>query len=287
MIGSKARRYINVGCGTTFINSPEWLNLDLNSTNEGVENSLLRDLIRRGLSGQFDGIYCSHLIEHFDRNEFCSFLDQCNQLLRSGGGLRIVTPDFDSIVAKYFEALAAGNLSRASFEKILLLEQCIRTVPSGSYRKDIAKIMDSDDSLDDYIVNRTGESALGRSNNARVLHRSKDRRWHAILRRAHLRLIKKWRRRSAQLLRLLAPTSLKGNVSTTDAGERHLWIYSFFELKEFGKEHHYRDVTQVDGSRSNIFSCLDIEQLDLLPGGEPRKGEHSMYVEMFKADIHI
>ena len=272
-------KYLNVGCGTVIVNSPEWMNLDINSSHEGVLDSTLSELLEGGFAGKFQAVYCSHLIEHLTRNDLLNFLSDCSQLLQSGGGIRLVTPDFDSIITNYSEELMAGNIDRSAFEKLLLLEQCVRLQPSGSYRGDIKELVKSSPSLADYISERTGDSPAGMKRYSFVGKKNKS--VFARLSRARLRFSKKLRRQYLRALKVILPASLKDNVALTDAGERHQWIYSFFELELIGRNLGFAKVEKVDGYETKIFNRDHVQVLDLNSDGGLRKGTHSMYVEFY------
>jgi ubiquinone/menaquinone biosynthesis C-methylase UbiE len=44
-----------------------------------------------------DYIYCSHVLEHFEKYESLKILKECQRLLKSGGKLRVVLPDLDKV----------------------------------------------------------------------------------------------------------------------------------------------------------------------------------------------
>lgn len=48
-----------------------------------------------------DHVYSSHLVEHLTRDEARHVLRECHRILRSGGIVRIVVPDFGALVSAY------------------------------------------------------------------------------------------------------------------------------------------------------------------------------------------
>ncbi|MBI5822158.1 MAG: methyltransferase domain-containing protein [Verrucomicrobia bacterium] len=54
--------------------------------------------------GSMEFIYCSHVLEHFDRWEAVRVLKECHRCLRDGGIMRIVVPDIVKMFALYQEA---------------------------------------------------------------------------------------------------------------------------------------------------------------------------------------
>lgn len=51
-----------------------------------------------------DYIYCSHVLEHFEKYETRSILNECYRVLKKNGIMRIVLPDLKQIVSNYGEA---------------------------------------------------------------------------------------------------------------------------------------------------------------------------------------
>jgi SAM-dependent methyltransferase len=114
---------LHLGCGA---NAPEgWVNVDWFIGARLARVPGLRWLVRR--SGAFglewppdvflhdlrrpfpwpdasaDAIYASHLLEHLSREEGACFLRECRRVLRPGGILRVVVPDFRALVDGYLE----------------------------------------------------------------------------------------------------------------------------------------------------------------------------------------
>ena len=53
-----------------------------------------------------DVVYHSHLLEHLDRKRAPDFLRECRRVLKSGGILRVVVPDLELHIQRYYEAVA-------------------------------------------------------------------------------------------------------------------------------------------------------------------------------------
>ena len=51
-----------------------------------------------------DYIYCSHVLEHFEKNEAIKILRECRLVLKESGRIRVVLPDLKKIVDGYTEA---------------------------------------------------------------------------------------------------------------------------------------------------------------------------------------
>lgn len=49
-------------------------------------------------------IYCSHVLEHFEKYQTESILSECYRVLKKGGVMRIVLPDLSKIIMQYTNA---------------------------------------------------------------------------------------------------------------------------------------------------------------------------------------
>jgi len=49
-------------------------------------------------------IYCSHVLEHFEKYQAINILNECYRVLKKGGVMRIVLPDLKKLVAQYNNA---------------------------------------------------------------------------------------------------------------------------------------------------------------------------------------
>jgi predicted SAM-dependent methyltransferase len=87
---------LNVGCGKKKV--PGWVNIDM------VPGADLVMDVRKGLpfkSGSVDYIFNEHLIEHLTLEEAGDLLAEFLRVLKSGGVLRVATPDLDYVIDKY------------------------------------------------------------------------------------------------------------------------------------------------------------------------------------------
>lgn len=276
------QEFLNVGCGPVFLSDNRWLNVDLNGDGLQVKPYALNDLLNQGYAGSFTGIYSSHMIEHLSLGEGLLFLRECFSLLQSGGYLRIVTPDFDSLVDNYIFARNCGDIGRAKLEKLLLLEQCVRSIPGGSFRQCISDLYKNYGR--DYIAeierSRIGEALcdgknapLGKTPRPKTFGFTISRFW----RRNHKKMSRAW----VRFLGSLIPHNYKLNMLATEPGERHQWVYSIYELDEMAQSVGFKRGVVVDFDTSEGFLEQDIQFLDGWEG-RPRKGGHSMFVEYQK-----
>lgn len=104
-------KLLNVGCGAVRPGEP-WTNLDnlweqlqlgtpervnLDSEPNYINHPLLEQGDMPFNNDTFDGILCSHVIEHFDCHQAVRILSDCRRILKPGGVLVVSVPD-----AEYF-----------------------------------------------------------------------------------------------------------------------------------------------------------------------------------------
>jgi predicted SAM-dependent methyltransferase len=83
-----------------------------------------------------DVIYSSHLIEHLEPHDAFAFVCTCYRKLRSGGILRVVTPDLESLASTYL----ASRRQSPGAANVFFASLCITEHPAPSlllrvYRK--------------------------------------------------------------------------------------------------------------------------------------------------------
>ncbi len=70
-------------------------------------------------SDSLDVLYCSHMLEHLDKNEVKQFLQEAKRVLRRGGIIRIAVPDLQYHVDNYLQDKDADIF----ISKLLLTKQ--------------------------------------------------------------------------------------------------------------------------------------------------------------------
>lgn len=142
------KRMINVGCGVT--PTPGWENYD-NSPSVFFAQSPLFFFLAKSLgflapenleliqiakryqirlanatkhlpleSESVDAIYTCHMLEHLDRQEAVAFLGEAYRVLKKGGVLRIVVPDFRQQIMNY---LKTGDMDNFLDKSLLTIKQ--------------------------------------------------------------------------------------------------------------------------------------------------------------------
>ena len=103
-------RRVHLGCGYTIL--PGWLNVDLvGRTPADVGLDMKKPLPFADVS--VDAIFTEHMVEHLTYTESLALMRECSRVLRPGGVLRIVVPDFELYIRSYIEKhqLAQPGLS--------------------------------------------------------------------------------------------------------------------------------------------------------------------------------
>lgn len=97
---------LNIGsCDLPLPQSEGWINID-NSASSHVKADLAidgRELDGHFNAGSVDEVYAGHFVEHLTPREAEDFVAMCYGVLRPGGVLGIVTPDFHYIASRYLD----------------------------------------------------------------------------------------------------------------------------------------------------------------------------------------
>lgn len=98
--GSKAK-YLNLGSGPRGIDDGNWINVDgFKDTNVHYLCDFNRTMPFK--SDVFNGIFCEHVLEHFDYGNGKKMMMECYRMMKKGGAIRIIVPDGNKILNAYF-----------------------------------------------------------------------------------------------------------------------------------------------------------------------------------------
>ena len=158
-------KILNLGCGTKTSPHPSVVNIDWSALLRIRSNPMLRALVPVLLNGErlsrfrslpdnlmvhdlsrgipfpdasVDLVYHSHVLEHLDRGVAPRFIQECARVLRIGGLIRVVVPDFERYCRNYLDHVGLcekegerviGEHDRM-FEPMLL--QSVRREASGT-----------------------------------------------------------------------------------------------------------------------------------------------------------
>jgi len=281
---------VNLGCGPIFIADSSWVNLDFDSHSQYVTSAdLLKPLPLA--SESVHAVYSSHFIEHVPLEHIGSVLAECQRILKPGGILRLVLPDFEEMCAAYLMYRQNGEHAKADLLVIEIIDQSVRRYPGGElgkfYRKlqsDKGKYRD----MIDFLRVRNGESLSDCSTPQSLIHKSsliqtKHSNSARIRRRfqAFKALLKDLRFQIG--IKLLPRPFIRQNVSFATVGELHHWLWDFHQIERELLAAGFKDVVRVSHRTSNI-KHFPFNPLDTDPQDNPRKGAESMYIEAFKVD---
>lgn len=88
---------LHLGCGKRDFGN-DWIHID----GEKYPHIVSHDITKLEYNDEsVDLIYCSHVLEYFDREEVVDVLKEWNRVLKKDGLLRIAVPDFESMVNLY------------------------------------------------------------------------------------------------------------------------------------------------------------------------------------------
>jgi SAM-dependent methyltransferase len=132
---------LNLGCGSKTSPDPKVVNIDWSILLRIRSNPLLRRFaplllngyrlerfkampdnlmvhdIARGIpfaDSSVDMVYHSHVLEHLDRGVASQFIRECARVLKPGGLIRIVVPDFERYCRNYLDHVALCEVEGAS-----------------------------------------------------------------------------------------------------------------------------------------------------------------------------
>ncbi len=88
---------LHLACGDHLL--PNWANIDLNKTKGIIKHNLTQPLPIKSATIHF--IFSEHFIEHINKKNGESLLDECFRVLIPGGVLRLSTPNLDYLINAY------------------------------------------------------------------------------------------------------------------------------------------------------------------------------------------
>ncbi len=270
-------KYVNLACGSVFINSDVWMNFDFAPTYGVQQANLLGRLPLQANTTRL--VYSSHFLEHIPRSRVDAFLTECFRILQSGGVIRLVLPDFQELAQTYLNLRNAGKNECANFLVIEIVDQCVRHESGGELQKFYRRLMEVGNQQNEmigFIYERTGEDLSIEHCN------QKNIGFKRILIRAIRGLLNCIYRLRIRISLSLLPSEFRlQNVSLADVGECHQWLWDFYQLKQSLERAGFTKVTRLSADAS-LITDFPFYPLDLNLDGKPRKGSESMYVEAIK-----
>ncbi len=95
--------YLNLGSGPRGVDDAHWVNVD------GFLDQKVHYLVDFGVplpfpNEVFDGVFCEHVIEHFSLADGERIAREVHRILRIGGCFRVIVPDAELLLRRYFDA---------------------------------------------------------------------------------------------------------------------------------------------------------------------------------------
>ncbi len=269
-------KFVNIACGNVYIKNSNWINLDIVSENKYVKKANL--LKKLPFSDNcVDAIYCSHFLEHIPLSKVPNFLEECFRILKKGGVLRLVLPDFEALSAEYLKQIKLKNYVKTKIVLLTIIDQCVRKKPGGmldDFYKDLLNKKKEKRSAIKYIKYLNGLDFEKRNKI------NKDFKYYLYKIFLHLKnnLINFW----IKLITIFLPRAFRDqNVSFARIGELHHWIWDYYSLSEYLIKAGFSEVIK---QRHNKTRCKTskLYLFDQNPKKKKSRGIESMYIESIK-----
>ena len=276
---------LNLACGRVYITNDDWINLDYVSSDPHVRRANLLGTLSFD-SNSISLVYSSHFLEHIPFNQVPSFLKECYRVLKPGGVIRLVLPDFEEMCREYLTQLDGGDYTKAKLCVIDIVDQCVRLERGGELAKaykQYSQDLEGNDQIRAYIYSRNGQNLPLPSISTQS---AKINKLIKLLGKPKLLIGKVMYQldmaRINILVSLLPKAFKQQNVSLAGSGERHHWLWDFYQLKYVLEVIGFDSVQRCNCNTSQI-SDFPFQPLDVNSDSQPRKGQQSMYLEAVKS----
>lgn len=275
---------INLGCGSVFVDSPDWVNFDFSPVTPSVKRANL--LKRLPLpDNNVLLVYSSHFLEHVPKKKVSAVLNEIFRILSPGGRVRLVLPDLEEMARSYLALRETNSHSKADFLVLEIVDQCVRGEEGGELGAFYDDLRANSLSLNSsppqrvseiaqFVAERTGENlSLDQGDKLQLKYD-----FDYIFRTVYRKLQKIWILMCLQCL----PSAFKEqNVSLAGIGERHHWLWDFHQIKKELQNAGFVDVVRCT-STTSFDGEFPFYPLDINSDGSSRKGDGSLYVEAMK-----
>jgi predicted SAM-dependent methyltransferase len=255
-------KLLNIGCGTKFICSSEWTNIDINANHKCV----ISHNIVEGLPFQndsFDVVYHSNILEHLEKKDAVNFINECYRVLKKGGILRIAVPDLEEIAKQYLLNLnnARNGVKNAEYDYdwilIELLDQMTRTNSGGLMGEYLNQ---KEIKNKEYIYKRIGEDGKkliehfeNKNNTLPAQEIKKNQSKIKLIFKRHF-----WKYRILNFL-LKDTYQYMKLAEFRSHGEVHQWMYDNYSMKILLQKIGFTNVENVTAIESNILDWAKFE----------------------------
>lgn len=97
---NSTNKYLNLVSGPRGLDKNSWVNID-GYTDTNVHYLCNFNKALPFADETFDGIFCEHVVEHFDFEHGVKMITECRRILKKGGIIRIIVPDGKIIIDSY------------------------------------------------------------------------------------------------------------------------------------------------------------------------------------------
>jgi predicted SAM-dependent methyltransferase len=160
---------LNVGCGKTVASG--WINIDKSPSvmlsafprlrralfasriltaqqAEGFPSGVIHADVAKRIpleDGSADFVYSSHMIEHLSRWEGLRFVKECRRVLKTGGLLRLATPDLATMVSDYLNGTSPfSGETRTPADAFCFEYRAYSNIDSNAIKSLIHKLVSGD-----------------------------------------------------------------------------------------------------------------------------------------------
>jgi SAM-dependent methyltransferase len=275
---------LNLACGAVYVIDDNWINLDYVSSDVHVRQANLLETLPFD-SNSISLVYSSHFLEHIPLHQVPSFLKECHRVLKPGGVIRLVLPDFEEMCREYLTQLDGGDYTKAKLCVIEIVDQCVRLESGGELAKaykQYSKDLEGNDRIRAYIYSRNGQNLPLQSVSTQTAKLTKLIKLLGKPKLLIRKVIYQLDMARINILVSLLPKAFKEqNVSFTGVGERHHWLWDFYQLKHVLEAAGFDNIQRCHFNTSQI-SNFPFQPLDVNSDNQPRKGQQSMYLEAIK-----
>ena len=269
--------FLNIACGNIYVDTDDWINIDISSDDKKVKKINLLDMLPFADS-TVDVIYCAHFLEHIPLDKINFFLLECFRILKKNGIIRLVLPDFEALAKEYLKQVNLKNFIKANIILTLIIDQCVRKKPGGQLGLMYKNYLSNKDKYINeikYINFLNGVNFLDNNSNKKKIFFFIKRKIIFLLKE---KLLRSW---INFIIFFLPKSFIQQNISKTQIGELHHWIWDYYSLKNALKITGFNRIKKqsYDTTECALYNLCNF---DTNNKGEKSRGIESMYVECIK-----
>lgn len=271
-------KYLNLGCGTRF--HKDWTNVDFTVTGKDViAHNLLSGIPFE--TEKFDVVYHSHVLEHFSKKDGEKFIENCYDVLKPNGIIRIAVPDLEKIAREYIRNLDRSAINDPTVEDdydwimLEMYDQTVRNQSGGEMAKYLQREFIPNAN---YVFNRIGLEGKSIHTNYVESLKNKPNDFKSDLNKFELSVIQKIKKIfSKKEVREQSHAEKIGDFRLS--GEIHQWMYDKYSLGKLLKMKGFKEIKIRNAFESYI---PDWSSFQLDTDGEVLRKPDSLYMEGIK-----